>query len=251
MAALQHKVAIVTGGGRGLGRCIARAYRAAGAEVVITSTANPAEIETLAAETGALPCRADVTSQADVDKVVEFAMSRFGRIDILVNNAGRGMKFVNPGFMTHPEPFWECDPAVWRMIIDTNINGVFYMTRAIAPIMLKQGTGRIINLAINLETQRRKGFSPYGPSKAALESMTAIWSEDLKGSGVTVNALAPGGGTETGMIPHDFPDHLRKQLLRPEVICPAAVFLASDEAAHVTGERIVATEWNEVHVKQG
>jgi 3-oxoacyl-[acyl-carrier protein] reductase len=245
MSILKGKVAIVTGGGRGLGRSIAESYRAEGAEVLITAAANPAEIHEVAARTGSIAMQADVSREADAARVVDAVMARFGRIDILVNNAGRGMKFVNPRFMTDPQPFWECDPAVWRMIIDTNINGVFLMTRAVVPTLLKQRSGRIINLAINLETQKRKGFSPYGPSKAAIESMTAIWAEDLRGTGVTVNALAPGGGTETGMIPDDFPDALRKQLLRPEVIRPAAVYLASDDAAGVTGQRIVATEFNQ------
>ena len=245
MSILKGKVAIVTGGGRGLGRSVAECYRTEGADVIITAAANPAEIHEVAARTGSIAMQADVTKEADATRVVDAVMARFGRIDILVNNAGRGMKFVNPRFMTDPQPFWECDPAVWRMIIDTNINGVFLMTRAVVPTLLKQRSGRIINLAINLETQKRKGFSPYGPSKAAIESMTAIWAEDLRGTGVTVNALAPGGGTETGMIPDDFPDALRKQLLRPEVIRPAAVYLASDDAAGVTGQRIVATEFNQ------
>ncbi|MSQ72685.1 MAG: SDR family oxidoreductase [Betaproteobacteria bacterium] len=245
MTVLKGKVAIVTGGGRGLGRSIAEAYRAAGAEVVITAAANETEIRAVAERTGAISMQADVASEDDAARVVDSAMARFGRIDILVNNAGRGMKFVNPRFMTDPEPFWECDPAVWRMIIDTNINGVFLMTRAVIPVMLRQGSGRIINLAINFETQKRKGFSPYGPSKAALEAMTAIWAEDLRGTGITVNAVAPGGATETGMIPDDFPEAMRAQLLPPDVITPAALYLASADAAAVTGQRLVATEFNQ------
>jgi len=93
------------------------------------------------------------------------------------------MKFVNERFMTEPMPFWEADPDVWRMVVDTNVNGVFLMTRAVIPHMLRRISGRIINVSINQETMRRRGFSPYGPSKAALESMSVIWAQELAGTG--------------------------------------------------------------------
>ena len=84
------------------------------------------------------------------------------------------------------------------MIVATNVNGPFLMARAAAPHMMRQRWGRIVNISINHETMRRAGFSPYGPSKAALESETIIWAQDLDGTGVTVNALLPGGATDTG-----------------------------------------------------
>ena len=244
---LKAKVAIITGGGRGIGRSIAEAYAAEGAKVIVTAAREQAEIEEVASRIGGIAPQANVTSPEDAERVINTTLSRFGRIDILVNNAGRGMKYVSERFMAEPTRFWECDPSAWREIIDTNINGVFLMTRAVVPHMLRQGAGRIINISINPETMVRKGFSPYGPSKAALESMSAIWVKDLEGTGVTVNILLPGGGTETGMIPRQIPESLRANLLKPEVIAPAAVYLASDEASAVTGERIVAVEWNRKH----
>ena len=84
------------------------------------------------------------------------------RLDVLVNNAGRGMKYVSARFMTEPTKFWDADPEVWRMVIDTNVNGAFYMARAAAPVMRAAGWGRIVNISMNLETMRRAGFSPYG-----------------------------------------------------------------------------------------
>jgi len=95
------------------------------------------------------------------------------------------MKYVSERFLTEPTRFWETDPAVWKMMIDTNVNGPFLMARAAVPAMLRAGWGRIINIAVSYGTMRRRGYSPYGPSKAALESETQIWAQDLAGSGVT------------------------------------------------------------------
>ena len=141
---------------------------------------------------------ADVSQQEDVEHLVHSVSRKFGRIDVLVNNAARGMRFVNERFMTEPRPFWEADPKAWRMVIDTNITGVFLMTRAVVPGMIARGGGRIINISVSLETMKRKGFSPYGPSKAAMESMSTIWAQELQGTGVTLNLLLPGGATNTG-----------------------------------------------------
>jgi 3-oxoacyl-[acyl-carrier protein] reductase len=111
---------------------------------------------------------ADVASEEDCRRVVSETMREFGAVHILVNNAGRGMRFVSEKFFDTPTKFWETDPAVWRMIIDTNVNGPFLMSRAAVPHMLKQRWGRIVNISINHETMRRPGFSPYGPDQPDL-----------------------------------------------------------------------------------
>jgi Dehydrogenases with different specificities (related to short-chain alcohol dehydrogenases) len=242
---LKGKVAIITGGGRGIGRAIALAYAAEGARLIVTAAREWKEIQEVASVTGGTAIQADVTNKEDVDKVIRTALSTYGKVDILVNNAARGMKYVSEDFITTPAFFWKIDPEVWRMIIDTNINGVFLMTRAVIPIMLEQRFGRIINISVHERTMKRKGFSPYGPSKAALESMSTIWSKELEGTGVTLNMLLPGGATHTGMVPSKIPKEQLTGLLKPEVMGPAAVYLASDEAAQINGKRIVAIEWNE------
>jgi 3-oxoacyl-[acyl-carrier protein] reductase len=117
------------------------------------------------------------------------------------------------------------------------------MARAAAPRMLAAGWGRIINVSVSRGTMRRAGFSPYGPSKAALESETIIWAQDLAGSGVMVNALLPGGATFTGMIPDDFPAERRAKLLQPEVMVPPLLWLASERSDGVTGMRFDASRW--------
>jgi NAD(P)-dependent dehydrogenase (short-subunit alcohol dehydrogenase family) len=245
---LAGRVAIVTGGGRGLGRAMTLGLATAGASVIATAARELGEIENLraAAPDGKIvPVIADVTKEDDCARVMATAIERFGRLDILVNNAGRGMKYVSEHFMTEPARFWETAPDIWRLIIDTNVVGPFLMARAAVPTMLAAGWGRIVNISMNTETMRRRGFSPYGPSKAALESETIIWAQDLAGSGVTVNALLPGGATLTGMIPKSFPDHLRSKLIDPAVMVPPLLWLASTKSDGVTGRRFVAAQWRE------
>ena len=247
MGKLDGIVAIITGGGRGLGRAIAEVFAKEGSLIVVTAARERQEIEAVASSCRpgqALALIADVTDPRACEHVVAETVARFGRLDVLVNNAGRGMKYISPRFFTVPARFWEADPAAWKLVIDTNVNGPFYMARAAVPHMLRQGCGTIINVSINYETIKRTGFSPYGPSKAALEAETIIWAQDLQGTGITVNEILPGGATDTGMIPDDLSEELRSRLLKPEIITPLAVFLASEDGRRLTGRRLVATEWS-------
>ena len=248
---LSDKTAIVTGGGRGLGRAMALGLARAGANVVITAARGRHEIDAVANEAakggqaGAVRAIvADAASEEDSLLVVSRTIREFGAVHILVNNAGRGMRFVSERFFDTPTKFWQTDPAVWRMIIDTNVNGPFLMARAVVPRMLKQRWGRIINISMNHETMRRAGFSPYGPSKAAIESETIIWAQDLAGTGVTVNSLLPGGATDTGMVPRSIAPEARRHLLAPEIMVPPLLWLASENADEVTGARLVARLWD-------
>ena len=248
---LPGKTAIVTGAGRGIGRAMALGLARAGANVLITAARNRDEIDQVAVEASQSklagkirPIVADAANDEDAQRVVKEALREFGAVHILVNNAGRGMRFVSEKFFDTPTKFWETDPAVWRTIVDTNVNGPFLMARAVAPHMMKQRWGRVTNISINHETMRRPGFSPYGPSKAALESETIIWAQDLAGTGVTVNALLPGGATDTGMVPQDIPPQLRVKLLSPEIMVPPLLWLVSESASGVTGSRFVANLWD-------
>jgi 3-oxoacyl-[acyl-carrier protein] reductase len=248
---LSGKTAIVTGAGRGLGRSMALGLARAGTNVVLTAARNRREIDQVAEEAAQSPAAgkvkqllADVAREEDCQRVVSETVREFGAVHILVNNAGRGMRFVSEKFFDTPTKFWETDAAVWKMIVDTNVNGPFLMSRAVAPHMIKQRWGRIVNISINHETMRRAGFCPYGPSKAALESETIIWAQDLAGTGVTVNALLPGGATDTGMVPQDIPTNLRKQLLHPDIMIPPLLWLVSEAASGVTGSRFAANLWD-------
>jgi NAD(P)-dependent dehydrogenase (short-subunit alcohol dehydrogenase family) len=224
---------------------------AAGVRVVVTAARNPEELTQVTQEATRSPgagallaVAADVTREEDCERVVRAALAECGGLHILVNNAGRGMRFVSETFMEVPTKFWEVDARTWRLIVDTNVTGPFLMAKAAVPHMLGQRWGRIINISMNHETMRRTGFSPYGPSKAALESETVIWAQDLVGTGVTVNALLPGGATRTGMVPETVSGAVRRSLLDPAIVVPPLRWLASEASAGVTGARFVARAWD-------
>jgi NAD(P)-dependent dehydrogenase (short-subunit alcohol dehydrogenase family) len=242
--------AVVTGGSSGLGCAMAEALLENGATVAISSRGGSKLEETVAIfrQKGydAHGLSIDVRSERSVQEAVQWVCSQWGRIDVLVNNAGIGMRTVNPRFLREPQPFYKVSPEGFRDLIETNLTGYFLVARGFAPLMVEQGKGRIINISMNHETMRRKGFVPYGPSRAATESLSYIMSEDLKEYGVMVNMLLPGGATMTGMIPDELQKELgnHMSLLDPRVMADPIVFLASAEAEGITGERIVAAEFH-------
>jgi gluconate 5-dehydrogenase len=183
-----------------------------------------------------------VRDEKSVADGIEGAWSRLGGIDLLVNNAGIGMRTVNRAFMTEPRGFWAVPADGFRDVIATNLTGYFLVAREVTPRMLAAGHGRIVNVSMNHATMTRAGFVPYGPSRAGAESLSRIMAADLRGTGVTVNMLLPGGATRTGMIPDEHAASYRG-LLDPEIMGPPIAWLASGEAADVHDERIVATEF--------
>ena len=248
---LDGRVAIVTGAAAGLGRAMAQAMVRAGANVVfadINAGATGGAVAEVAFREGCgkaigMPC--DITRKEDCERTVAETLRLFGGLHILVNNAGKGPAHLEAAPGTKSLRFWEADPDVWRLIIETNVVGAFFMSRAAVKPMLAQKWGRIISVTTSLDTMYRKGNAPYGPSKAGHEALVATMGQELEGTGVTANVLTPGGGTNTNLIPKSTPDTYRNALIKPEVMRAPAVWLASGESDGFNGQRIIAARWDE------
>lgn len=252
-ASLRDRVVLVTGGTRGLGREMALALVAAGARVAITGAhASDAMHETMAlAQANAGIGRmfaivADVTRFDHCSRAVAEIRDHFGALHVLVNNAGIGMGIISDTFTTEPARFWKTDPQAWRAIIETNVNGAFNMARAAAPSMVAQGFGKIINISTSEQTMVRCGYSPYGPSKAAVEAASRIWAQDLAGTGVDVNVYLPGGAADTDFLPGGpGKKGADGNLLPASIMRRGILWLCSDASNGHTGERYIARLWNE------
>jgi gluconate 5-dehydrogenase len=155
------------------------------------------------------------------------------------------MRTVNPRFLTEPQPFWEVSPPGFRDVVDTKLTGSFLVARLVVPRMLAAGGGRIVTISMNEETMSRRGFAPYGPAGAGVEALSRVMAADLAGTSVRVNILLPGGATATGMIPEDASTEIQAGLLDPAIMGRPIVWLASDAAAGIHDERIVAKDFDD------
>lgn len=228
---LTGQVALVTGGGRGIGRAIARAFAGAGADVAVAAR-TPEEIEAVAGEfraagRHAMAICADVTDAAAVDAMVRRTLETLGRIDLLVNNAGGGI-------FRHAIDY---TPEEWDGVIDLNLRSVFLCARAVAPHMVARGSGRILNLSSMAAYRGLPEYSAYGAAKAAVNYLTQALSEELRHRGVTVNALCPGPVASRLRSSH-FPDEDPSRIMQPETVADVALFLASPAAAGISGTMI-------------
>ena len=227
---------------------MARAFVKHGAFVVVTGSRKSAALEAVSLEFGdrAICLEANAIDPKSALKVIDKALQKWGKIDVLVNNAGLGMRRISETFNTLPTKFWEAEVNAWQDIINTNINGPFYLTRSVVPYMIEQNSGKIINISTSAQTMVRQGYSPYGSSKAFLEAASRSWAQELKESGVTVNVLLPGGATDTDLLP---PSHDKKgadgNLLSPSIMINPALWLASDDSNGITGARFIARHWDD------
>lgn len=236
-AALTDKVAIITGASRGIGRAAALALAAEGAQVVVnyarSSTAAEDVVAQITAAGGtAIALQADVSNAEQVEALIKATMDQWGRVDVLVNNAG----------ITRDTLLLRMKPEDWQAVINLNLTGVFLCTRAVSKIMLKQRTGRIINIASVAGLMGNPGQANYSAAKAGVIGLTKTVAKELAARGVTVNAVAP-GFIQTDMT-GDLPN--AEEILKfiplgrygqPDEVAGLIRFLAADPAAaYITGQ---------------
>ena len=252
-ASLSGRVIIMTGGVRGLGREMALALIAQGAKVVVTGSSKSeamAETIAMAKALAGKDCMVGIASDVSDFKSCQFlvneVLERFDALHVLVNNAGIGMRVISETYNTVPVNFWEIDPDQWRRIMDTNVNGVFNMSRACVPHMLAQRFGKVINISTSDVTMVRRGYSPYGPSKAALEAMTRVWAQELVGTGVDINVYLPGGAADTDLLPPGVNKRgADGNLLSAAIMRRGIAWLCSDASNGQSGKRYIARLWDE------
>ena len=248
---LTGKIAIVTGAAspRGLGRSMTEALVRAGARVSMMDinqtwlNESSNYMREIAGDDCVMTQIIDVSSFSQAERSVQETIQHLGGLHILVNNAGIAARQMLLGGDTKNN-FWEVSPKEWDRVVAVNGSGPFYMTRSAVPHMLAQGWGRIIGVTTSLSTMYREGGTPYGPSKAAHEAMTAMASRELEGTGVTANVLVPGGRSNTDLIP-DSAAFNREDMIQPQVMQNPVVWLASEESDGINGQRFIAYHWDE------
>jgi NAD(P)-dependent dehydrogenase (short-subunit alcohol dehydrogenase family) len=235
---LRDRVAIVTGGASGIEKAISLSFAREGARVAVVDIderkGRDAAAE-IAAQGEAIFVRADVTDSASVDQMAREVDRRFGRIDILVNNVG----------VRITKPFLEHTDADWNVMIATNLTGPFFCARAVAPLMIRGGSGRILNVGSIASFVGRPDRVAYVSAKSGLLGMTRALAIDLRGTGVTVNALAPGSinspmnAEQAANADQDWGNETPVgRWGTPADVANAAVFLALDESSYITGAEL-------------
>ena len=233
---LQNQVALVTGASRGIGRATAIALASEGANVVINYASSKDAAEQVVAEIAAaggsaIALPGDVSKAEQVDALVEAVMEKWGRIDVLVNNAG----------ITRDTLLLRMKPEDWQAVIDLNLTGVFLCTRAVSKIMLKQKSGRIVNITSVAGQMGNPGQANYSAAKAGVIGFTKTVAKELSMRGITVNAVAP-GFIATDMTADLKADEILKFIPlgrygKPEEVAGMIRFLAADPAAaYITGQ---------------
>ena len=237
MIDLTGKAALVTGGSRGIGKAVGLRLARQGADVAFSYRGNADAAKATAAEiesigTKALPIQGDVKDPESAEAVVKAVLEAFGKVDILVNNAG----------ITRDDLIMRMSEEAWRDVLETNLFGAFWMTKAVTRPMLKARAGRIVNMTSVSGQAGQMGQANYSSAKAGLIGLTKATARELASRGITVNAVAP--GFVLTELTQDLPEALQAEITArtplgrfgtTEEIADAVAFLASDEAGYITG----------------
>lgn len=233
----EREVAIVTGGGQGIGRAIALDFAESGIDVVIgdinLETAESAAAEAAVAGANPLAFELNVANADNVEALVEKVMDKYGRIDYLINNAG----------ITRDNLMMRMGDDAWQAVIDINLTGTYLCSKAVIRIMMKQKSGRIVNISSVVGAMGNAGQTNYAASKAGVVGFTKSLAREVAARGITVNAVAP-GFIQTAMT-DALPDKAREELISlipngrlgtPEDVAAAVRFLVSADASYITGQ---------------
>ena len=231
MGMLESKIAVITGGGRGIGKATAQLFTNEGATVVIAEF-DEVSGQSTANELGAHFIKTDISNEESVNALFNFVSSEFGQLDILVNNAG----------ILADSTLKKLDSDSFDAVINVNLRGVYLCGRAAADIMIEQGSGVILNASSVVAHHGNFGQTNYVASKAGVIGITKVWARELGKDGIRVNAVAP-GFIQTNMtagMPEKVVDMMGdkvplKRWGQPEDVANAYTFLASDEASYITG----------------
>ena len=226
---LKDKVALITGGGRGIGKAVALAYGREGAKLAICARTGSEleetakEIRALGADCLAVVC--DVSLEESVAKTAQEVQEKFGRIDVLINNAG---------VMTRPTPLAELEVRKWDYTISVNLRGPFLMTRALLPLMMRQKSGSIINVSSSIGRGAYANFAAYAASKWGIEGLTQTLAAEVSPHNIRVNSVEPGYVATKLTGYHGS---------RPDSVTEVFVFLGADESKGITGRMLSSSGW--------
>jgi NAD(P)-dependent dehydrogenase (short-subunit alcohol dehydrogenase family) len=248
---LKDKVAIVTGGAKGLGRAFALRLSEEGAKVMVVTRKDMDNLQETVRQIKALGgdarlFRADVAKVEDTLEIARAAVEAWGRIDILINNAA-----IYDGI--ERRPFYEIDPDEWDLVMNVNVKGAFLATRAVFPHMKKQGYGKIVNLASEVFFTGSHGFAHYVASKGGIIGLTRALAVELGPHNICINCVAPGfTDTEASrgladVTKYDTSKTPLRRLEKPEDLTGAALFLASPESDFITGQTLLVDGGRAMH----